>query len=57
MRRARADRQEVGELKRMGEELTRLPRIRMSLETLRVQVKLADNAQHATGARDFYGLT
>jgi hypothetical protein len=41
----------------MGEELTRLPSIRMSLETLRVQVKLADNAHHATGARDFYGLT
>ena len=41
----------------MGEELTRLPSIRMSLETLRVQVKLADNAHHATGARDSYGLT
>ena len=41
----------------MGEKLTRLPSIRMSLETLRVQVKLADNAHHATGARDSYGLT
>jgi hypothetical protein len=40
----------------MREELTRLPSIRMPLETLRVQVKLADNAHHATGARDFYGL-
>ena len=41
----------------MGEELTRLSSIRMSLETLRLQVKRADNAHYATGARDSCGLT
>jgi hypothetical protein len=41
----------------MGEELTRLSGIRMSRENLRVKVKLADNAHHATGAQDSDGLT